>query len=396
MSDRLNGRLLAIACVGLVADLVVQPLRAIRDLADTDFVNFVAASRILRGGGCLYCTATQQAVSHSLVGGLATDRFVVFVSPPVVAATFTPLSTIDPHVALALFVVVSVLAIAVAGWLIATRWLSELSGQRRLVLVAATAASAPAAWGIALGQLDPLLFCTVVVGITLCRRHPVAGGLLISVLAVKPQLFLLVPVALIVGRNWRSAVGAGLGLGGLLVSTLVLMGWNHALDWPRFVLSQYDNVASHSISIPLNIATLFGSSALTVAVSLGLLAAGAVILWQCRALLSDAETAVAFGLTLTLVASPHLLAYDALFLAIPLVWMARRDWGRAVTLALAQSAAYVVDSLAFPTTAVLQPLVILAIAIVVIGHGRHLHRTRRAALFVGPGLRRSAVDAASP
>lgn len=393
MSDRFKRRLLAIACAGLVADLVVQPLRALRDLADTDFVNFIAASRILRGGGCLYCTATQQAVSHGLVGGLATDRFVVFVSPPVVAATFTPLSTIDPHVALALFVVVSLLAIAVGGWLIATRWLSELSWQRRLVLVAATVASAPAAWGIALGQLDPLLFCIVVIGITLCRRHPVAGGLLISVLAIKPQLFLLVPVALIVGRNWRAVVGAGLGVAGLLASTLVLMGWDHALDWPRFVLSQYDNVASHSISIPLNVASVFGSPALTVALSLGLLAAGAAILWQCRALLADAQTAVAFGLTLTLVASPHLLAYDALFLAIPLAWVARHHWERAVTLALVLSAAYVVDSLAFPTTAILQPLVILAIAITVVGEGRHLHRTRRAALFVGPGLR-STVEVA--
>lgn len=394
MSDRFKRRLLAIACVGLVTDLVVQPLRALRDLADTDFVNFIAASRILRGGGCLYCAARQQAVSHGLVGGLATDRFVVFVSPPVVAATFTPLSAIDPHVALALFVVVSLLAVAGAGWLIATRWLAELSWQRRLVLVAATVASAPAAWGIALGQLDPILFCMVVVGITLCRRYPVAGGLLISVLAVKPQLFLLVPVALIVGRNWRAAVGAALGVAGLLMSTLVLMGWNHVLDWPRFVLSQYDNVASHSISLPLNVASLFGSPALTIVVSLMLLAAGAALLWQYRALLADAQTAVAFGLTLTLLASPHLLAYDALFLAIPLAWMARHHWGRAVTLALALSAAYVVDTLAFPTTAILQPLVIVAITITVVGEGRRLHRSRRVALFVAPGLRRGAVEAA--
>ncbi len=99
---------------------------------------------------------------------------------------------------------------------------------------------------------------------------------------------------------------------------------------------------------------------------------------------------MAFGLTLTLVASPHLLAYDALFLAIPLAWVARHHWERAVTLALALSAAYVVDSLAFATTAILQPLVILAIAITVVGEGRHLqpHPARCAVRGAGTAAQR--------
>jgi hypothetical protein len=44
--------------LGLVADLFVQPIRALRDFADSDFVNFVAAALVLRSGACLYRIGT--------------------------------------------------------------------------------------------------------------------------------------------------------------------------------------------------------------------------------------------------------------------------------------------------------------------------------------------------
>ena len=82
---------------------------------------------------------------------------------------------------------------------------------------------------------------------------------------------------------------------------------------------------------------------MTLAVSLLLYAVGVALLWRRRALLGDAATALALGLILTMSASPHLLAYDALFLTIPLAygWHAASG-GRRWTLALLMSAAYVV------------------------------------------------------
>lgn len=361
-------------CAGLVADLLVQPIRALRDLQDTDFVNFIAASRILREGGCLYCAGAQRAATSAVLGGVPTGHVVAFVAPPIVAAAFAPLSVIDPHVALVVFLVLSLLAIGVAAWLIGSRVLPGLSTPRRLALLAATAASAPAAWGLALGQTDPLLFCAVVGGIILCRRWPVAGGLLISVLLVKPQLSLLVVVALIFGRNWRVLGGIALGAAIVALSTVALTGWSHALDWPRFVASQYDLIASHSISVPLFFGTLVGSTAVTLAVSLLLYAVGVALLWRRRGLLSVPATALALGLILTMTASPHLLAYDALFLTIPLAWLARSEWGPALALALLMSAAYAVDSVAVPVTAWAEPLVLAAIATAVVAQGRRIDR----------------------
>jgi Glycosyltransferase family 87 len=375
VTNFVRNRLLTIVCAGLVVDLVIQPVRALRDLADTDFVNFVAAARVLRWGACLYCIAPQEAASHAVVGGPLTSHIVVFVSPPVVAAAFTPLAGVDPHAALAIFLVVSLAAVASAGWLIATRWLPALSTLQRVALLTAGVASAPAAWGIAIGQLDPLLFLVLIAGITIARRHPMVGGVLIGVLAIKPQLFVLIPVALILGRNWRVVVGAMITVTGLALSTLLLMGWTHLLDWPRFVMSRYDTVPSQSISVPLGISRLIGSGALTAILSLLLFGVGLAVLWRRRRQLSDVGTAIAVGLTLTMLASPHLLPYDSLFLTVPLAFMARRNWGRAVALTLALSPAYLVDSLIAPAasragsvgTSLLEPLLLIGIAVAVVG-----------------------------
>lgn len=378
MGNVLRTRLLAVVCLGLVVDLFVQPIRALRGLASTDFVNFIAAARILRTGACLYCLAPQEAASQTVAGGPLTSHFVVFISPPLVAAIFAPLSSMDPHVALAIFLVLSIAAIGVAAWLIASRWLPNLSPLQRAVVVTAGMASAPAVWGIGIGQLDPLLFCAVVAGMTIWRRHPIVAGMLIGLLCIKPQLFVLIPVALIIGRNWRVLAGTGIAMAGLALTTLTVMGWDHMLDWPRFVLSQYATVPSQSISVALSIGRLAGSGAVTAILSLTLFAVAIAVLWRRREQLADVDTAVALGITLTVVASPHLVAYDVLLLAIPLAWMARLDWPRAAALALALSPAYLIDALIAPAaslgagstaTSVIEPLLLVVIAVAVARHG---------------------------
>jgi hypothetical protein len=371
------GRLLAIAAAALVADMFIQPIRALRDLRDTDFVNFVAAARLLRSGACLYCIVPQETASQAVVGGPLTTHIVVFVSPPAVAAAFIPLAAIGSQAALAIFLVLSLAALTTAGWLMAAHWLPEISTPRRLLLVIAGVASAPAAWGIAIGQLDPLLFCAVVGGITISRRYPMVGGTLVGILVLKPQLFVLIPIALLLGRNWRMVGGAAISVGLLALTTLLLMGSTHLLDWPTFVFSKYVAVPAQSISVPLSIGRLVGSLALATILSLLLFGIGVVVLWRQRGRLSDGGTAVALGLTLTMLASPHLLAYDALFLTIPLVLMARRHWALAVALLVALSPAYVIDSFITPATArtgsvgtsVVESLLLLAIAVAVVGWG---------------------------
>lgn len=120
--NALRIRLLATVGVGLLVNFVIQPWRALSFFGATDFQTFDAAGRIVRTGGCLYCVGTQMSVTHAVAGG-ATGADGLFISPPLVAWLFAPLTGMEAHVALALFLGLSLLALAGAGWLVATRWL---------------------------------------------------------------------------------------------------------------------------------------------------------------------------------------------------------------------------------------------------------------------------------
>jgi len=382
---RLRAQVLAVACLGLVLNLVLQPVRALRDFADTDFVNFLAAARIRNAGGCLYCPDAQHSATAAVLGLPHPVSGVRFVSPPLVAAAFQPLTRLQPRQALVLFLVVSLLAMAAAAWLIARFLLPSIESlPLRAAVVCVAVASMPASWGIALGQLDPILFLVVAAGLVLAPRWPVLGGALLGVLAVKPQLFLLVPVALLIGRNGRMLLGAAVTGALIVVSTVWMLGPSHALDWPRFVASQYGDVTSHSVSAAVHIGRLAGSTAVTNLTSGVLLALSVVALWLCRDLLRDGFAAVALALALTAVATVHLLPYDILLLALPLAFLARTHAARAIVAALLLSAAYAIDSSVSPEAAPVETLLVaVAMAMVLAGAAEHL-RDRRSAPLVGP------------
>ena len=341
-----RGRLLAVVSGGLLLNLLLLPIGALNYLAQSDFVAYDAGARIVRSGGCLYCIATQEAAVHAVAGtaGVASLDSIgglVFISPPAVAWLFMPFAGLDPHVARVIFIALSLAALAGAGWLIASRWLPATSGWQRAALVIATVASVPAATGVA-GQIDPIVFAAVVAGIVVSRRHPLAGGVLIGALALKPQLFVLVPFALLAGRHWRVLAGAGLSVA-LVGLSMFAQGLGHVLDWPHFV-ALYGSLSSWLPQSPPAVAGwLSGSWAVMDGTALVLMAAGAIYLWRRRRRLGSVQTAVGAGLALSLFASPHLFGYSLVFLAIPLATLANREWRLALLLALGLSAAALID-----------------------------------------------------
>ena len=168
------------------------------------------------------------------IGGL------VFLGPPAVAWLFAPLAGLDPHLGRVVFIVLSTAGLGLAAWLIATHWLPGFGQGQRICLVIASIVSVPAVIGVA-GQIDPLIFTAVVLGITLARRFPVLGGVLIGALMLKPQLFVLVPVALIMSRQWRVLAGTALSIA--LVAASMFAGDSATCStgralWPRTARSR--------------------------------------------------------------------------------------------------------------------------------------------------------------
>ncbi|MFZ0181471.1 MAG: glycosyltransferase family 87 protein [Candidatus Dormiibacterota bacterium] len=373
----LRGRLLIVACGGLLLNFVVTSVRALSYLSQSDFVPYDAAGRIIRAGGqCLYCIATQEASVHVVAGtansgGLDTIGGLVFISPPAVAWLFAPLAGLDPHLGRVIFMVLSTAGLGLAAWLIATHWLPGLAKGQRICLVIASIAPVPAVIGVA-GQIDPLIFTAVVLGITLARRFPVLGGVLIGALVLKPQLFVLVPVALIVSRQWRVLAGTALSTA-LVATSMFAQGLSHVLDWPRFVAA-YGSLSDWlPQSLPPQLGFLTGSRLVLASAALLGYTLGSVCLWRCRRRLGSVQSAIGMGLVLTMIASPHLFGADLVMLVIPLVVVAARDWSRAISLALAVSVAGVLD--VDLGVAIAGPLVLLAIALVTVAPGLVERRT---------------------
>ncbi len=100
--------------------------------------------------------------------------------------------------------------------------------------VLAGLAAPTTAIAIVSGQNGFLAGALLAGGLRLAAGHPVAGGVLLGLLTYKPQLGLLVPVALVAAGLWRTVTVAGVTAILLVVATSLLFG---ATIWPSWAVS---------------------------------------------------------------------------------------------------------------------------------------------------------------
>ncbi|MCG8694808.1 MAG: DUF2029 domain-containing protein [Minwuiales bacterium] len=106
---------------------------------------------------------------------------------------------------------------------------------RRLMPVAAAALFlAPSSFvNIVAGQNGFFAGALFIGGMLLVRRHPLAAGVLFGLLTFKPQLGVLIPVALIALRQWKPFVSAILSAGAIVALSVAVEG---AEVWRLFVV----------------------------------------------------------------------------------------------------------------------------------------------------------------
>lgn len=63
-------------------------------------------------------------------------------------------------------------------------------------------------------------------GLCLSQKRPVLAGILFAILTIKPQLGFLIPVVLILTRNWKCFLSASLGTIFLVGLSIALFGWD--------------------------------------------------------------------------------------------------------------------------------------------------------------------------
>ena len=223
------------------------------------------------------------------------------------------------------------------GFIALAAWLLRRSGLSWPVIVAGLLSPA-ALWNTELGQLGVIGDAILVAGLFLAGTAPWRGGVLLGVLACKPQIGILVPAMFAGQWNWRGLMGFAAACGVLLALTMVFFG---PACW-----AAYDVAGSPHAMAVLNAPfdprayAGFGVSVFWMLRSLhaGLPAAyavqgvctilamlGAAYIWQRRDLARLDQ--VALTVMLSLLATPYGYGDDMVAWSILLVALAeRRGW----------------------------------------------------------------------
>jgi alpha-1,2-mannosyltransferase len=164
----------------------------------------------------------------------------------------------------------------------------------------------------------------------LLDRRPWLAGVLIGLLAYKPQFGVLIPVALLVSSRWSTIGAASATIAALLaVSTLTLGGgiWHAFADSTTFtqtIVLEQGGTGWEKIQSAFSAARMWGAGVYTgYAVQLALaltVAASLAWLWQSDAAFDLKASALA---TASLLATPYVLDYDFVVLAVSIAFFAR-------------------------------------------------------------------------
>lgn len=194
--------------------------------------------------------------------------------------------------------------------------------------------SSPAAvWAVLAGQNTFLSLACFYGGLRLLDRSPAAAGILLGLLSYKPQIWMLVPLALLAARQWRGLAWTGATVAALSLASASVFGldfWMAFIDAAREAGSarvaniMFERIFMHMTTL-LAAARIVGlPPGLAGAIQIAGAALAAAAVWFAfrRHPSSDARTAVL--MTATFLVSPYTLNYDLLLMMPAAVAMFRR------------------------------------------------------------------------
>jgi hypothetical protein len=284
---------------------------------------YAAATVGIRSGySHLYDLGAQKLAIESLGPGFNPQPFI---SPPPLAWLATPLLVLPFEAALVAW---TVLLLAALGW----TWylLAPGTGLARAAYLVLLLGVFPVAFGVMVGQPGAWVAAAVATAWWLMRHErPVWAGVVLSLIVLKPQLALLVPLCLLVSGHART-------FGAWLVATLVIGLVALALLGPDGVARYRDVIAltqtpawditrRYSISGPLGLGPFLTVTQIAV-VAVTLLAA-----WRRRG--RGPELPMAAGIVGSLLVTPYLGFQDFLMLIVA-GWLVIRGGATAWQIAL--------------------------------------------------------------
>jgi hypothetical protein len=285
----------------------------------TDFVGFWTASQLALQGRAadVYSVAAHWEAQRALFG--ADVAYTAFFYPPPYLLICLPLAALPYFASLAVWLG----ATGAAYW----RVLRAFAGAHiePIAILAFPAFLVNAGHG----QNGFLSAALIGGGALWLDRRPILAGLCLGALVYKPQLAVMIPIALVAARRWTTFAAAAAGAGALLCASRIAFGdavWRAffaAAPLARASLERNFVGDEKMQSVFAAVRLLHGGLTLAYALqALTALAAAAALFWlHHRRFRSQAEGPAMIAAAL--LASPFLLDYDLTLLAIPLAWSAR-------------------------------------------------------------------------
>jgi hypothetical protein len=293
------------------------------DFAFGDLQGHLAAGKIALDGNLahLYDPVTQAHAEAAMVSPEA--ALDLYLSPPFVAFVWAPLAALPYFAAGVLWNAITTLLGVVSARLVGVA-LDVSTVTIALVLFA----SEPF-WQTLVSGQDSAIALLLYAGALLAwrRNADLLAGVLIGFGAFKPQLFWLVPVALLAVRRWRALGAFAATIIALSSISLLLVGWAGAKQYVWLLQSplyhtQIDIHLAMTMGLPALLKSFLPSP---YAAIVGALMAVAVGVFVWRGARASPSRLMGLGALGSMLAAPHGFVYDATVLLVPLAELSAED-----------------------------------------------------------------------
>jgi hypothetical protein len=318
---------MALLIAAVVATEIVANVAA---PANSDFVSFWGAARmVLSGNPAGAYDVAQLHEMQSASVAFQRGEEMPFPYPPVFILLVLPFGLLP-------------FAAAMGTWIAAT-FVPYLVTVRRMFPQSGWLAAAfpPVFVNAIIGQNAFITAALFIGGLTLLRSRPFASGLVLGCLILKPQLGLMLPIALLAGRQWRAIAGASLSSAGLLILGLTIFGVDTSRAWidqmPLYVeIAREGLVGWHKLASVYASARQAGlDSSVALALHGAVAALAGVTVWRVWRSGADPLAKASVLAVATVLASPYIFLYDTVLLIVPFLWLASRGVRPAVLAPLA-------------------------------------------------------------
>jgi Glycosyltransferase family 87 len=318
---------IAAAAVVYLVDLLHQTRSGLTDGVQRpfgdDFVNYWSGAFLALHGraGAVYDLLAFHGFEQSVVG--QTLDLYHYSYPPIMLLLSLPLALLPYVPALAVWLI--------GSWYAFYRALRIVAGDAGLLLSLATPALFVNAIG---GQNGALTAALLGGGLVLLDRRPITAGVLLGLLAFKPQLAIMLPVALLAGWRWRTIAAGCVTVVALIAASTLAFGhelWSAYADTMTVmrvaILENGTDIWRIMVSVFVfmrkygaGLTTAYAAQAVSAAVAAGFVAWS----WWRNHPAHIRNAMVVIG---TWLATPYLQDYDLVVGAFVAVWLHREKAG---------------------------------------------------------------------